>query len=563
MELLNQALKLLNQLPSQIKQSTLLSLYPEYKQNVCKIDAVFAEQIEAINKFMNRDNIILTFDFLNNQINQLLSQQTQQSTSDVTTKCRSIMTLLINTPASPHQAFKELLVHQEFPKFCPFASFQPYIQLDKNLLIQPSQELDLQNFSSNWNGKHPFEQIITELPRNTNQLKELIPNDDVINNAIFYIETNSQLLLEYINSANISQSNKPPSSLILPLQNISALDQFQIIQKVQPALKSTAQKALLATSKLILITTNEELASTCEQLLQFPILALDVEFSPFHSYLGNTSLLQLTTPSGDDYIFDLLAYQDFTPLRKLFSNPYSLKIIHGCSNDIYWLQRDFRVFLVNVFDTAELAILSRQRAKLQHLLAKYHVFIDKNEQCSDWALRPLKTTQIEYARQDSHWLIGLSWEMQDLINRAFSKRMVDLELLSASNRIDLVEGQAIRPIKSASSKSQLENSLNELWHDVYCRFYDLPVAQGTEKCVQDDEITQIISDWMQKCNNDGQFNASNLKSKHPIKCEICVQKIEILSVFNHFGHLNCKFETIRPSLLNDITDQQQKIQLIE
>ena len=27
------------------------------------------------------------------------------------------------------------------------------------------------------------------------------------------------------------------------------------------------------------------------------------------------------------------------------------KVLHGCHNDIIWLQRDFRVYVVNVFDT--------------------------------------------------------------------------------------------------------------------------------------------------------------------------------------------------------------------
>ena len=28
-----------------------------------------------------------------------------------------------------------------------------------------------------------------------------------------------------------------------------------------------------------------------------------------------------------------------------------LKVLHGCDSDVEWLQRDFSVYLVNVFDT--------------------------------------------------------------------------------------------------------------------------------------------------------------------------------------------------------------------
>jgi hypothetical protein len=31
------------------------------------------------------------------------------------------------------------------------------------------------------------------------------------------------------------------------------------------------------------------------------------------------------------------------------------QVLHGCSSDVIWLQRDFGVYLVNVFDTGEAA----------------------------------------------------------------------------------------------------------------------------------------------------------------------------------------------------------------
>ena len=47
-------------------------------------------------------------------------------------------------------------------------------------------------------------------------------------------------------------------------------------------------------------------------------------------------------------------------------------MLHGCSSDIIWLQRDFGVYLVNVFDTGEAAkLLHYPSHGLAHLL---HVF---------------------------------------------------------------------------------------------------------------------------------------------------------------------------------------------
>ena len=32
-----------------------------------------------------------------------------------------------------------------------------------------------------------------------------------------------------------------------------------------------------------------------------------------------------------------------------------LKVLHGCDSDVEWLQRDFSVYLVNVFDTHQVS----------------------------------------------------------------------------------------------------------------------------------------------------------------------------------------------------------------
>lgn len=57
--------------------------------------------------------------------------------------------------------------------------------------------------------------------------------------------------------------------------------------------------------------------------------------------------------AGDtDYIVDALALHDHMAfLRPIMSSPTIVKVLHGCSNDVIWLQRDFHIYLVNVFDT--------------------------------------------------------------------------------------------------------------------------------------------------------------------------------------------------------------------
>ena len=38
-------------------------------------------------------------------------------------------------------------------------------------------------------------------------------------------------------------------------------------------------------------------------------------------------------------------------LRHIFDDPTKVKVLHGADMDIPWLQRDFGLYIVNLFDT--------------------------------------------------------------------------------------------------------------------------------------------------------------------------------------------------------------------
>jgi len=42
-------------------------------------------------------------------------------------------------------------------------------------------------------------------------------------------------------------------------------------------------------------------------------------------------------------------------LNVVFSDPKILKVFHGADMDVVWLQRDFGVYVVNMFDTGQAA----------------------------------------------------------------------------------------------------------------------------------------------------------------------------------------------------------------
>jgi exosome complex exonuclease RRP6 len=40
-------------------------------------------------------------------------------------------------------------------------------------------------------------------------------------------------------------------------------------------------------------------------------------------------------------------------LRGVFDDPKKQKVLHGADMDIQWLQRDFNLYIVNMFDTGQ------------------------------------------------------------------------------------------------------------------------------------------------------------------------------------------------------------------
>jgi len=90
------------------------------------------------------------------------------------------------------------------------------------------------------------------------------------------------------------------------------------------------------------------------------------------SSLGGTIRVQLST-RFHDYIVDALALRSAIPeLNRVCSDPRVVKVLHGCDKDVIWLQRDFGVYLVNVFDTGQAArVLQFPSFGLLHLLQSY------------------------------------------------------------------------------------------------------------------------------------------------------------------------------------------------
>ncbi|XP_047308449.1 protein RRP6-like 2 [Impatiens glandulifera] len=136
--------------------------------------------------------------------------------------------------------------------------------------------------------------------------------------------------------------------------------------------------------------------------------AVDLEHNNYRSFQGLTCLMQVSTRT-EDFVVDTLKLRiHIGPyLREVFKDPTKKKIFHGANNDILWLQRDFGIYVCNMFDTGQASrVLELKKCSLEYLLSHLcGVAANKEYQNSDWRLRPLLPEMIKYAREDTHYLL--------------------------------------------------------------------------------------------------------------------------------------------------------------
>uniref|UniRef100_A0A671VCU4 Exosome complex component 10 n=1 Tax=Sparus aurata TaxID=8175 RepID=A0A671VCU4_SPAAU len=160
-------------------------------------------------------------------------------------------------------------------------------------------------------------------------------------------------------------------------------------------------------SNFSFIDTLEDLVALNEKLCKLSEFAVDLEHHSYRSFLGITSLMQISTRE-EDFIIDTLELRsELYILNEAFTDPAIVKVFHGADSDIEWLQRDFGLYVVRLFDTHQASrALNLARHSLDHLLTHFcNVGSDKRYQLADWRIRPLPDEMVQYARTDTHYLL--------------------------------------------------------------------------------------------------------------------------------------------------------------
>ncbi|KAH0467824.1 hypothetical protein IEQ34_002857 [Dendrobium chrysotoxum] len=196
------------------------------------------------------------------------------------------------------------------------------------------------------------------------------------------------------------------SRFVHPLEKLSVLDFID-----RDIIEDEITKPLpLESTPFKLVEGLRELKELAAKLHEVDEFAVDLEHNQYRSFLGLTCLMQISTRT-EDFIVDTLKLRvHIGPyLREVFKDPLKRKVMHGADRDILWLQRDFGIYVCNLFDTGQGSrLLQLERNSLEYLLRHFcGVEANKEYQNADWRLRPLPDEMIKYAREDTHYLLHI------------------------------------------------------------------------------------------------------------------------------------------------------------
>ena len=222
-------------------------------------------------------------------------------------------------------------------------------------------------------------------------------------------------------------------------------------------------------------------------------LALDTEGASFHRFVDRIYLLQLSAPDRSA-IIDPLSSGNLPALGALVENRDVQIIFHDADYDLRLLRQDYGWHVTNVFDTRIAAqLLGIKAFGLAALLEQFFgVKLDKKHQRADWSMRPLTADMLDYAAQDTRYLLALRDEMRARLEEKGRMAWAQEEFM----RLESVQfaqedpSQAFLRVKGARDLSRRELALmRELvqWRDSVARQVD----RATFRVVGNDALLDI------------------------------------------------------------------------
>ncbi len=163
----------------------------------------------------------------------------------------------------------------------------------------------------------------------------------------------------------------------------------------------------------------ETWAKCLEVLRAADRFAVDLEANSLHAYREQICLIQVST-EDQDFIIDPLAGLDLSGFGALLSDPSVEKVFHAADYDMSLLKGLYGWELRRLFDTMWAGrVLGYTKMGLVGFIEDmFGVKLSKKHQKADWARRPLTGEMLEYAHNDTHYLLRLRDDLERRLREA-------------------------------------------------------------------------------------------------------------------------------------------------
>ena len=222
-------------------------------------------------------------------------------------------------------------------------------------------------------------------------------------------------------------------------------------------------------------------------------IALDTEGASFHRFVDRVYLLQLSTRDRHAVI-DPLPIGVPPGLGALLEDPSVEVVFHDADYDLRLLQQDYGWHIRTIFDTRIAAqLLGYTAFGLAALLERFFdVRLDKKHQRADWSMRPLTRDMLDYAAQDTRYLLQLrdhmAAELERMGRTAWARE--EFALLEGTRWTDEEPGTSYLRMKGARDLSRRELAvLRELvpWRDAVAGALD----RATFRVLGNEQLLEI------------------------------------------------------------------------
>ena len=228
---------------------------------------------------------------------------------------------------------------------------------------------------------------------------------------------------------------------------------------------------------LVYLDTPAAAAAFLEEIAGVRELAIDTEGASFHRFVDRIYLLQFTTRDRSAVV-DPLPIGAPEGLRRLIESADVEKVFHDADYDLRLLHQDYGWAVRNVFDTRIAAQLVglRQFGLAALLEREFGVKLDKQYQRADWSQRPLTRGMLDYAAQDTRFLLDLRDRLRAELERLGRLAWAEEEFARLEGiRWDADDENAFMRMKGARDLTRRELAvLRELtqWRDAVARELD-------------------------------------------------------------------------------------------